>query len=195
MATRALIGYLDYTTNTITTTYNHYDGYPSNLGVALEKFYNSEEKAKEISNVGYISFLSPDTGEWDAANKQAPTITKIDRKTFTEQLHKLANDCWAEYVYIWDKSLSVWITIKVNEFSDMYADLIKHNFQEKEAIAEQQFNDSDMLNELVDNISFHENLVKQEMIDVNTFYEEMLANRRSQKFALWYKRLHESCSF
>jgi len=44
-------------------------------------------------------------------------------------------------------------------------------------MTEQQFNDSNLLDELIDNISFHENLVKQEMIDVNTFYEEMLAMR------------------
>ena len=44
-------------------------------------------------------------------------------------------------------------------------------------MAEQQFNNNDLLDELIDNISFHENLVKQEMIDVNTFYEEMLAIR------------------
>lgn len=45
------------------------------------------------------------------------------------------------------------------------------------AVAERQFNDSDLLDEIIDNISFHENLVKQEMIDVNTFYEEILAIR------------------
>ena len=62
----------------------------------------------------------------------------------------------------------------------MYVDLVEYNLQEKEvvtAVAEQQFNDNDLLDELIDNISFHENLVKQEMIDVNTFYEEMLAIR------------------
>jgi hypothetical protein len=145
MATRALIGYLDES-NILTTTYNHYDGYPSNLGVALEKFYNSEEKAKEISNVGYISFLCSNTGKWDAANTQTPYKIKIDHKTFTEQLHEYANGCWAEYVYIWDKDK--WNTIKVEEFSNMYVDLVNLNLQEKEvvtAVAERQFNDSDLI--------------------------------------------------
>lgn len=177
MSTRALICYLDED-NVLTSTYNHYDGYDSGVGAALRAHYNEDSKAKEIANVGYISSLSPETGQWDAANTQAPIATKIDRKTFTEQLHKLANDCWAGYVYIWDKSLSVWVTIKVNEFSDMYADLVKHNLQEKEvvtAVAERQFNDSDLLDELIDNISFHEKLLNQEAIDVYTFYEEMLA--------------------
>jgi hypothetical protein len=113
MATRALIGYLDYTTNTITTTYNHYDGYPSNLGVALEKFYNSEEKAKEISNVGYISFLSSDTGEWDAVNKQAPHVIELDSdpSIAIQQLHRLIDECWANYAYIWNTKDNKWITL------------------------------------------------------------------------------------
>jgi len=177
MSTRALICYLDED-NVLTSTYNHYDGYDSGVGAALRAHYNEDSKAKEIANVGYISSLSPDTGEWDANNSRAPITTKIDRKTFAEQLYELANGCWAEYVYIWDKSLSVWVTIKVYEFSDMYADLVKHNFQEKEAVtavAERQFNDSELLDELIDNISFHEKLVKQEVIDIDTFYEEMLA--------------------
>src|SRR6056300_800884 len=36
--TRALIGYLSG--DRLTTTYNHYDGYPSNLGKGLEAHYN-----------------------------------------------------------------------------------------------------------------------------------------------------------
>ncbi|NBU48326.1 MAG: hypothetical protein EBS34_12995, partial [Flavobacteriales bacterium] len=133
MSTRALICYLDED-NVLTSTYNHYDGYDSGVGAALRAHYNEDSKAKEIANVGYISSLSPDTGEWDANNSRAPITTKIDRKTFAEQLYELANDCWASYVFIWDKSLSVWVTIKVNEFSDMYADLIEHNLQEKEVV-------------------------------------------------------------
>ena len=45
MATRALIGYLGEDRN-FTCTYNHYDGYPENLGKALLDFYDSEERAK-----------------------------------------------------------------------------------------------------------------------------------------------------
>jgi len=177
MSTRALICYLDEH-NVLTTTYNHYDGYNSGTGAALRAHYNEDSKAKEIANVGYISYLNPETGEWDAANTQAPKAIKIDRKTFAEQLHELANGCWAEYVYIWDKDK--WNTIKVEDFGNMYVDLVHLNLQEKEvvtAVAERQFNDNDLLDEIIDNISFHENLVKQEMIDVNTFHEEILAIR------------------
>jgi hypothetical protein len=53
--------------------------------------------------------------------------------------------------------------------------------QEKEvvtAVAEQQFNDSDLLDKLIDSISSHENCCNQDMtIDVHTFYEKILAMR------------------
>jgi len=70
MATRALIGYLE--NGVLTTTYNHYDGYPENLGKALNNFYNTPEKAKEIANEGYISYIDPETGEIEAANQDTP---------------------------------------------------------------------------------------------------------------------------
>ena len=66
MATRALIGYLDTNGDLkLTSTYNHYDGYPWNLGDALETFYNNDSKAEEIANIGYISYLDPETGITD----------------------------------------------------------------------------------------------------------------------------------
>ena len=36
MATRALIGYLD-SNKVLTTTYNHYDGYPDYLGKKIKR--------------------------------------------------------------------------------------------------------------------------------------------------------------
>jgi hypothetical protein len=178
MATRALIGYLDEN-NVLTITYNHFDGYDSGLGAALRAHYNSDNKAKEIANVGYISSLCGDTGKWNAAYTQAPTKTTMKPETFTKQLHELADGCWANYVYIWDKDK--WNTIKVEEFDNMYVNLVNLNLQEKEvvtAVAEQQFNDSDLLDKLIDSISSHENCCNQDMtIDVHTFYEKILAMR------------------
>lgn len=51
--TRALVGYL--AGDTLTTTYNHYDGYPSNLGKGLEAHYNNDDAAKDIAMKGYIT--------------------------------------------------------------------------------------------------------------------------------------------
>ena len=78
MGTRALIGYLDTDGDLkLTSTYNHYDGYPENLGKGLENWYDSDAKAEEIANVGYISYLDPETGKWDAKNKTNPDIIKL----------------------------------------------------------------------------------------------------------------------
>jgi hypothetical protein len=51
MATRALIGYLN-PSNSITTTYNHYDGYPENLGVALKKTLLYRRKSRRNCQYG-----------------------------------------------------------------------------------------------------------------------------------------------
>jgi hypothetical protein len=115
MATRALIGYLDTNGDTkLTTTYNHYDGYPSNLGKGLENFYDNDAKAEEIANVGYISYLDPETGEWDAANKQKPEVTMLP-DNFNEAMMEIAAEVdsfGADYGYIWDNENEEWITVK-----------------------------------------------------------------------------------
>ena len=71
MATRALIGMIETDAagnQVLTSTYNHYDGYPDSLGVALNRHYDEPQSAKRISNQGYISFLDPDSGAIDAKN-------------------------------------------------------------------------------------------------------------------------------
>ena len=67
MATRALLGSIqtDAAGNQVlTSTYNHYDGYPENLGVGLNNFYDQTDAAIKISNQGYISYLDPETGDF-----------------------------------------------------------------------------------------------------------------------------------
>lgn len=115
MGTRALIGYLDtdQTPVKLTATYNHYDGYPENLGVGLEKFYNSDAKAEEISNIGYISYLDPETGEWDAKNKSNPDVVTLP-DNFNEAMEEIAYEIdkmGADYGYIWDNENEEWITV------------------------------------------------------------------------------------
>jgi hypothetical protein len=126
MGTRALIGYLDTDGSTkLTSTYNHYDGYPSNLGKGLENFYNNDAKAEEIANVGYISYLDPETGEWDAANKQKPEVTMLP-DNFNEAMMEIATEVdsfGADYGYIWDNENEEWIAVKNNGIRGMAEDL------------------------------------------------------------------------
>ena len=126
MGTRALIGYLDTNgTTKLTSTYNHYDGYPSNLGKGLENFYNSDAKAEEIANVGYISYLDPETGEIEATNKQKPTITPLP-DNFNEAMMEIAAEVdsyGGNYGYIWDNENEEWITFKNNGIENMAEEL------------------------------------------------------------------------
>ena len=126
MATRALIGYLDTDgTPKLTTTYNHYDGYPSNLGKALENFFNSDTLAKDLANYGYVSYISPENGEIEANNKQAPGIVQLP-DNFIEAVDKIAEEIdahGADYGYIWDNENGEWITIENEGIGEMSEDL------------------------------------------------------------------------
>ena len=126
MGTRALIGYLDTDGDTkLTSTYNHYDGYPSNLGKGLETFYNSDAKAEEIANVGYISFLDGETGEWEAKNKSMADVTPLP-DNFNEAMMEVAtkiDNYGADFGYIWDNENEEWITVRNNGIGKMTQDL------------------------------------------------------------------------
>lgn len=127
MGTRALIGYLDTTNKPVvlTATYNHYDGYPENLGKGLENFYDSDAKAEEIANVGYISYLDPETGEWNAKNKQKPTTTPLP-DNFNEAMMEIAAEVdfySGDYGYIWDNENEEWITVKNDGIRSMAEEL------------------------------------------------------------------------
>ena len=75
------------------------------LGKGLENWYNSDAKAEEIANVGYISYLDPETGEWKGAqNKAMPDVTKLP-DNFNEAMMTIAEEIdkvGADYGYIWD---------------------------------------------------------------------------------------------
>jgi len=127
MGTRALIGYLDTDQSPakLTATYNHYDGYPSNLGKALETFYNSDPKAEEIANAGYISYLDPETGEIEAANQQKPYVTRLP-DNFNEAMMEIASQIdriGGDYGYIWDNENEEWITVKNDSIRNLTQDL------------------------------------------------------------------------
>tara|TARA_R110002153_G_scaffold90690_1_gene221286 strand:- start:1388 stop:2071 length:684 start_codon:yes stop_codon:yes gene_type:complete len=114
MATRALIGTIesDAAGNIVlTSTYNHYDGYPENLGKGLNDHYSSEDKAIEISNKGYISYLNPETGEIDAKHKE-PAGKDILPDEFEEamsEVHSIADSSGADYIYLYDWQTGNWL--------------------------------------------------------------------------------------
>tara|TARA_R100000908_G_C3746558_1_gene141783 strand:+ start:1067 stop:1720 length:654 start_codon:yes stop_codon:yes gene_type:complete len=122
MATRALIGYLN-NDNTITTTYNHYDGYPENLGVALDKHYNTDAKAKEIANMGYVSFIDPETGDIEANNSDSPVTVGDEDLISSIQFFK-DEAKGVDYVYLFSPSVmgGEWIPAKTSLKMDAWVD-------------------------------------------------------------------------
>jgi len=129
MATRALIAYLDAKDGnpTLTTTYNHYDGYPENLGKGLENFYDDDTKANEVANAGYISFLDGDSGEYKntSSNKQSPKKTQLP-SNFNDAMMEIAEQIdgvGGDYGYVWCNENEEWITIKNNGIRSMVENL------------------------------------------------------------------------
>ena len=110
--TRALIGYVSG--DRLTTTYNHYDGYPSNLGKGLMTHYNDDEKAKEIAMKGYITGMDPDTGDISATHSDPPTKIKLpeDGEEMAREVAEEIDGMGADYGYIWHDESNQWLTIK-----------------------------------------------------------------------------------
>ena len=120
MATRALIGYIE--NGVLTSTYNHYDGYPENLGKALENFFDSPTLAKDIANYGYISYIDPKTGEIEAANQDTPDrldLNKLDPQDAAEKVAGLVDSYGADYAYFYNPTSMNWEHIKNNGIRSM----------------------------------------------------------------------------
>ena len=143
MGTRALIGYLDttQTPTVLTTTTNQYDGYYERrfinkdgeeeiipgLGSNLNKFYDSDSKAEEIANMGYISYIDSETGEGVNNSTSTSQPEKIElTDNFNEAMMEIATEIdrgGRQYGYIWDNENEEWITVENNGIRTMTQDL------------------------------------------------------------------------
>ena len=118
MATRALLGSIqtDAAGNQVlTSTYNHYDGYPENLGVGLNNFYDQTDAAVKISNRGYISYLDPETGDIDAKHKEPAdkTVLPDSYEDAMREVYSLADSYGADYIYLYDFDDMEWLNSKM----------------------------------------------------------------------------------
>ena len=114
MATRALLGSIqtDAAGNQVlTSTYNHYDGYPENLGVGLNNFYDQTDAAIKISNQGYISYLDPETGEIEAKHKEPDdkNLLPDSYEDAMREVYSIADSYGADYVYLYDFDNMEWL--------------------------------------------------------------------------------------
>lgn len=117
MATRALIGVIqtDAAGNQIlTSTYNHYDGYPESLGKGLNAHYDEAGAAIEIANKGYISYLDSETGAIEAKHTQTPDENKLsdDFEEAMYELHNIADGYGADYVHIYAFDDADWVSAR-----------------------------------------------------------------------------------
>ena len=122
MATRALIGYLD-DSKKLTTTYNHYDGYPAYLGKILKEHYSGDEKAKSIASKGYISSIDEDGTINSKFNNPANTMI-LDEEAFSAamQIGDEVNGYGADYGYVYFND--EWNSIKNNGIKGMAEQIV-----------------------------------------------------------------------
>ena len=114
MSTRAIVGTIETDAagnQVLTSTYNHYDGYPESLGVALNRHYDEPKAAINISNQGYISFLDPETGAIDAKHKESADtfVLPDDFEEAMQVVHNEADEMGADYVYLYDFDAADWL--------------------------------------------------------------------------------------
>ena len=126
MATRAAIIYFDPEQLEAVSTYNHYDGYPENLGAGLKNHYNDDMYAKKIASEGYISYLDPETGDIEVSNPRDKDVDP-DRMRLTDDMGQTAMDLaemissyGADYAYIWSPAVEEWMTVKGGSTKSMY---------------------------------------------------------------------------
>ena len=115
MATRALVGFINDKPELI-ATYNHYDGYPENLGKGLESHYSMPEEALKISSMGYISYLDPESGEIESKHKEAPSKINLSGMSFEDAMYEVAKEAdsfGADYIYIYNVESLEWIHVKM----------------------------------------------------------------------------------
>jgi len=130
MGTRALVGFIHDQSGQpeLISTYNHYDGYPENLGVALDKFYSTPEEALEVASTGYISYIDPETGDIFSKNKESANKTKLsnDFKEAMYQVAEIADSYGADYIYIYNVEKLVWQYVKLYGVTQAVDDLMSN---------------------------------------------------------------------
>ena len=74
MSTNSVVGYIR-SDGSIVSSYVHYDGYETGVGMTLLEHYNSDERALAVSVGGYYSSLSEDLNE--SLEKSVHTFTTM----------------------------------------------------------------------------------------------------------------------
>ena len=98
MSTNSLVAYLKED-GTIVSTYVHYDGYVTGVGLTLLEHYNTDERAFAVSTAGYCSSLS------ESLEKSLEKSTHTELWTVNENREEFEEyvqlDSGLEYVSLW----------------------------------------------------------------------------------------------
>jgi len=123
MATRALIGYLD-DSKKLTSTYNHYDGYPDYLGKILLNHFDDDAAAEGVAMEGYISNIDED-GTINSKYDEAADTEILDEEAFSAamQIGGKVDEYGGDYGYIWFNKQ--WNTIKNNGIEGMAKQIVE----------------------------------------------------------------------
>ena len=119
MATRARIGL--QVGNAIISVYHHWDGYPEWLGVKLNEYYNTRQKAKSLISGGDMSVCATDKPEpeyYSQRGENCPPRTDADYHQYTNK------DAGEEYHYIFTTDHE-WICINQHQFTEQTPELIQ----------------------------------------------------------------------
>jgi hypothetical protein len=110
----------------IESIYCHFDGYPSHHAPILLDAYSTEERVKELLDLGNLSILGPEIGQehdFDSHIRKAPdswclfygrdrhepnnrSTTYIDERAFLDA----CKDSWADFLYLFQCGRWAWRT-------------------------------------------------------------------------------------
>lgn len=116
MGTHAHIGIKE--DGVIRYIYNHFDGYPRHLGIILSEYYNTEEKVRELIELGDVSCVykrvKPNKGEKHSFEHPVRDVTvaycrdRGEEKRIRETL-SMAEFRKTEFNYLFDPKKGGWV--------------------------------------------------------------------------------------
>ena len=98
MSTNSVVGYIR-SDGSIVSSYVHYDGYETGVGMTLLEHYNSDERALAVSVGGYYSSLSEDLKESLESSVHTEEVEMFDSMTEFEEY--LMENSHLEFGYLW----------------------------------------------------------------------------------------------
>ena len=110
MSTNSVVAYLRKD-GSIVSSYIHYDGYETGVGMTLLEHYNSDESAERVSSAGYFSSLSEDMEA--SLSESVHTEEAVIFESRSEFEEYLRENSHLEFGYLWTEGrwiVSTWST-------------------------------------------------------------------------------------